>query len=32
MEHLNGKYDLDYYSGSKTDSDFDPEHKYETLI
>ena len=32
MEHLNEKYHLDYYSSSKSDSDFEPEHKYETLI
>ena len=25
------KYNLDYYSSSKSDSDFEPEHKYETL-
>ena len=29
---LNKKYNLDYYSSSKSDSDFEPEHKYETLI
>ena len=36
MEHLNEKYNLDYYSSSKSDSDFEfdfePEYKYETLI
>ena len=32
MEHLNEKYNLDYYSSSESDSDFEPEHKYETLI
>ena len=28
----NEKYNIDYYSSSESDSDFDPEHKYETLI
>ena len=32
MEHLNEKYNLDYYSSSESDSDFEPEHKYETHI
>ena len=32
MECLNAKYNLDYYSSSESDSDFEPEHKYETLI
>ena len=32
MEHLNKKYNIDYYSSSESDSDFEPEHKYETLI
>ena len=32
MEHLNSKYNLDCYSSSKSDSDFEPEHKYETLV
>ena len=32
MECLNEKYNLDYYSSSESDSDFEPEHKYETLI
>ena len=32
MEHLNEKYNLDYYSSSESDSDFEPEHKYDTLI
>ena len=32
MEHLNEKYNLDYYSSSESDSNFEPEHKYETLI
>ena len=32
MEHLNSKYNLDYYSNSESDSDFEQEHKYETLI
>ena len=32
MECLNAKYNLDYYSILKTDSNFEPEHKYETLI
>ena len=32
MEHLNEKYNLDYYSTSESDSDFELEHKYETLI
>ena len=29
---LNKKYSLDYYSSSESDSDIEPEHKYETLI
>ena len=32
MEYLNEKYNLDYYSSSESNSDFEPEHKYETLI
>ena len=32
MECLNEKYGLDYYSNFESDSDFKPEHKYETLI
>ena len=32
MECLNEKYNLDYYSSLESDSDFEPEHKYETLI
>ena len=28
MECLNEKYNLDYYSSSESDSDFEPEHKY----
>ena len=32
MEHFNEKYNLDYYSSSESDSDFEPEHKYEMLI
>ena len=32
MEHQNEKYNLDYYSSSESDSDFEPEHKYKTLI
>ena len=32
MEHLNEKTNLDYYSSSESDSAFEPEHKYETLI
>ena len=32
MECLKSKYNLDYYSSSKSDSDFEPEHKYEALI
>ena len=32
MECLNEKYTLDYYSSSKSESDFEPEHKYKTLI
>ena len=32
MEHLNEKYNLDYYSSSESNSIFEPEHKYETLI
>ena len=32
MEHLNDKYNLDYYSSSESKSEFEPEHKYETLI
>ena len=30
MEHLNDKYNLDYYSSSEFE--FELEHKYETLI
>ena len=30
MDCLNDKYNLDYYSSSKSDSE--SEHKYETLI
>ena len=32
MVHLNEKTHLEYYSSSESDSDFEPEHKYETLI
>ena len=32
MECLNKKCNLDYYSSSKSDSDFEPEHKYKTLM
>ena len=32
MECLNEKYGLDYYSSLESDSNFEPEHKYETLI
>ena len=32
MESLNKKYGLDYSSSSESNSDFKPEHKYETLI
>ena len=32
MECLKEKYGLDYYSSSESKSDFQPEHKYETLI
>ena len=32
MECLNKKYNIDYYSSSEPDSDFEPEHKYETLV
>ena len=32
MEFLNGKYNLDYYSSSNSDSESEPEHKYEMLI
>ena len=32
MECLNEKYNLDYYSSSESNLDFEPEHKYETLI
>ena len=32
MECLNEKYNLDYYSSSESNSDFEPEHEYETLI
>ena len=31
MELLNDKYNLDYYSSSKSDSEPELEHKYETL-
>ena len=30
MEFLNEKYGLDYYSSSESDSDVEPEHKYDT--
>ena len=29
---LNDKYNLDYYSSSKSESEVESEHKYETLI
>ena len=32
MEHLNDKYNLDFYSSSKSEFEFESEHKYETLI
>ena len=32
VEHLNEKYNLGCYSSSEFDSDFELEHKYETLI
>ena len=32
MECLNEKNNLDYYSSSDSDSNFEPEHKYEMLI
>ena len=32
MECLNEKYNLHYYSSSESDSNFELEHKYETLI
>ena len=32
MKHLNDKYNLDYYSSSESKSEFESEHKYETLI
>ena len=32
MEDMNEKYGLDYYSSLQSDSDFEPEHKYETFI
>ena len=32
MEHLNEKYNLNYYLSLESDSDFELEHKYETLI
>ena len=32
LECLNEIYNLDYYFSSKSDSDFEPEHKYKTLI
>ena len=32
MEHLNDKYNLDYYSTFESDSEPKLEHKYETLI
>ena len=32
MERPNDKYGLDYYSSSETKSDWDEEHKYETLV
>ena len=31
MDHLNEKYNLDYYSSSEYDSNFELEHKYEML-
>ena len=32
MERLNNKYGLDYYSSSESESDWDEEPKYETLL
>ena len=32
MEHLNDKYNLDYYSSSESDLESESEHKYKTLI
>ena len=32
MERLNGKYGLDYYSSSGSESDWEEEAKYETLV
>ena len=32
MEGLHKKHNLDYYSSSESDSDFESEHKNETLI
>ena len=32
MGCLNAKYNLDYYSSLESNSDFEPEHKYETFI
>ena len=32
MECQNEKYNLDYYFSSESNSDFELEHKYETLI
>ena len=31
MEHLNDKYNLDYYSSSESDSKPELEHEYETF-
>ena len=31
MECLNDKYNLDYYSSSESDSEFELEYKYETF-
>ena len=32
MEHLNDKYNLDYYSSSESEFEYESEHKYKTLI
>ena len=32
MERLNDKYGLDYYTSSESESDWEEEPKYETLI
>ena len=32
MEHLNERYCLEYYSSSESNSNFELEHKYETLV